>query len=378
MQKESNRNKRKKNTISKSAWQNRSYNSNGNNVGDTLRSSRRKRTGVAIGNIFGANCIIKDKSSLEVDLILNQGIFSKSTPETVIKDIFPEIKDNLKLEGLEFSEITRPIDFLDAILKAYKPSIKHEEWDLYYDGASSKHVIFCVHDIDKIPIKGYCPELDFLPILSKNNRNLYDLFIGLFGLFNNTLYSTFYFDDDELEYAIEYVESGIEDEEEEDVKASDQDYITMYKSGSAKVVEDEIKSSKIKLPMLKKKLKAFVPNNDIESSCVDFIKESIKLFRYKDNFCKYIHFVGEELEEGTPINPSVYACLDWNFSKNNPIAKHQQMITNSNWGEYGDVPFRYETINGKEKKPSKFIFDYVKMLEILCDISMSVKDSESS
>jgi hypothetical protein len=54
------------------------------------------------------------------------------------------------------------------------------------------------------------------------------------------------------------------------------------------------------------------------------------------------------------------------------------MLTNSNWGEYGDVPFRYTTINGKEKKPSKFIFDYVKMLERLCDISMSVKDSESS
>ena len=350
----------------------------GHQIKNTRRDTRRKRKAIADVSLFGSHNLILDKSALEIDGIFSSGLLQHGTIEDIIRDIFPFIEKEIPIDDDIFDEDTRPIDFLNWMISSYDKVNDSEQWSISYSTVKNRYYLQSIYEVKGIETKGYSVELDFLPILSKDNRGLYDLFVGLLGLFTTAKVGHFFFDNDELDYAIEYIQEEVDGDDHDDENVDEinriKDYLMVYKSGNAKIIENEIKSSEITIESLKENLRKFKTKCDTEKRCIKFIKKSIKILDFKESFYDYIHVLDNEMEEGFPVSPLDYSKFDWNYDEENPISQHQQMMINSNWGEYGDIPFRYSVINNNKKEPSKFIKKYLEMISEMCDLSYLIKN----
>lgn len=372
MQRKTSKEIKKEERLIRVSQQDRSRNRHGNKVKNTRGNRRKRRKNTTVINLFGAHNTISDKSNLKVGSSLRSELFHHGSVVDIIRDIYPVIKDDIN-SSFHFSEDTEPIDFLTWIVKEYNKVCEAEEWDIEY--IKGKFCITSIYEIDDIKVKGYCPELDFMPILYGMNKDLHNLFIDLFSILRKHSSAEFYFNNDEVEASIEYIEEGIEEDDEN--RELLQRYINDYKVGDAKMLELHIESSTATVTSINKELKRFKPKGFVEKLAIKCIKNALELIKYKESFYSYIQTTREETREGYPVTPIDYAMFDWNFDNHNPIALNKAQRMDSSWGEYGEVGFRYVDIDNKKEKPSRFIYDYIKVLCDVSDVSEIIKDLES-
>jgi len=363
----------------KLAQSNRTHYSNGNQIKDSRRNIKRKRKGITFPPVFGTNNIILQKSNIQVKSLIGSGVFEYGTVDEIIRDIYPVIKDDISifLHTRAFNELTKPFEFLEWMIKSFNDVTDSKECSLDYSLENKKFILKEIIEVEKLKCRGYSPELNFLVELMKTNRNLYSLFIGLFGLFKSELQAVFYFDNDEIDNIFETLEEELKWSDEEDFQKN-KDILEDYKSGNPKIVETEIKSSKMTVDELYVSLIKFSAKTVDELKCVEFIKESLILFDYKESFFDYVHFVGNELELGQPVSPMDYMSFGWSYDNENWVDSYLMEENNQNYHEYGIVPARREIINGNHNDETQFIHKFGEMLDNLCVISELIKNSESS
>jgi hypothetical protein len=378
------RTKEKKNRTNRQAvsQQNKLVNNRRSIFKNITRNNRKKGKSNAYVNFLTSNSL-KKINCFDVISIISDNLINSSIIQ-IIKDIYPVIKDDISifLHQKSFNENTSPAEFLHWMLSSYENVYSECQWDIY--SKNNKHHIIKVYDYDHNEM-GQAISLDFLPFLKKENIHLYKMITCLLSNLYHKLNVPFYFDNEEIDDAIEHIECEINDignellntalsnEHKNEVRREIilmEETIQEHKTGYAKEVENDIRKnfSNFSLIDLQIKIESYLPESSKEKDCIIFLKEALKLFKYKDNLSKYVHIHQSEWENSIPITPNDYACMGWNYDDDNPVSKYLNMIHESNWNESGSVPYRYSEIDNEDVKPSKLPIDYLKVLELLCNV----------
>jgi hypothetical protein len=316
-------------------------------------------------------------SGLEMDYFFGEGLFKDGrTPLDLIKTLYPIMKEDLSvfLHTAVFNEETQPIEFLNWMLNLYE-EIHHEPyWEIAED-----NTIYRTFDYGHEE-NGRSVAMSFLPRMKSDNDKWYKFLTGMFMLLDS-LGIPFWWDDDEYGYAIEITEGGIEEYKSEikDMKGA---YDTIEKEKAAikevrgyiRSIKDDLKMHEVVAKEIQKDIQEgefnhslyneMVARTPLEKSCREFIDKALE-FHHKysnDNLMRYVHYVDSELEEGTPISPDKYCAIGWNYGDEDEIASNMSMLTQSNWQEYGSVPFRFVEEGNEDVSPSLMPYAWMELL----------------
>lgn len=341
------------------------------------RINRKSRKNAPYINFLRTNNL-KPLSSIKVDLILKQGIFSEEQNVVkVIKDIYPFIKKDISilLHTKNFAENTEPIDFLSWMIESYDTVKEFDDWDIIRNENGNYYLKSVVdYNMDD---RGYSAQLKFLEVVQRENEKLFDLFIGMFGLFYKELKSPFYFNCSDFEQALDCAEDDLTHCLESDMNEEEREWciqeLDYYNNGNPHIFGEYIKHSEMTLEQFKVKLKRFKPKTELDKLADTFFEKALKLFNYNNKFSDFIHLNNEE-DDQCPIMPFQYVMFGWNYDEDeSKVAWFVEQNLQMNWQEYGSIPFRTEIINNEDKELSMFPYDYLDMMDSIFEIERLAK-----
>ena len=372
MQKETCKKKNKKRKLSQV---NSSINNRRNEINSISRDrQRKKRKSFAYVNFLTTNSL-KDLSSLQIDNYGNKSLFKENiTPEELIKSLYPIIKKDIDcfLHSKVFNKKTKPIEFLNWMLKCYEDVYPDVFWEIYQSHSNNSYHIRKVYDYNHGE-GGHSVGINFMPILEKENKVLYKHMAGILKLLIKSFNIPTYWCNEELEYAIDVVECEIEeclgmpkDSQDKEEMERLEHFVNDYKGGNVISVQADILSSTFN----QEKYLKFKPKNGKEKACKIFIDNALKLLEWTDvSFNDFVHTTSLESEEGMPVTPYEYCAIGWSYEEDDPIAWNMHQSIEMNWNEYGSIPFRYFSIDKDETEESSFPYDWIALLDDLNNVA---------
>jgi hypothetical protein len=340
-----------------------------------IKKKSKSNTTISISRIDN----LKPINFIEIDYILKRGLFEEGgSPETIIKDIFPVIKEDIDVFFKEdiFNKDTQPADFLYWMLQCYD-DVQDEPWDIAYYDRDEKFHIETYYEYNDIGCEGKSVGLRFMPELKKKNEDLFWLLVALLSCLKNTGVP-FWFNNMMHEQAIDSVAWNLEDcieDFDKDEETDARNALAEYKCGEPYVLKSQIEDCNISLSELILELKDFKPKNKLERKCKNILDLGIELALTGKSFPNFIHVTKEEYDYGWPGTANEYACLGWSYEKTCPIAYEESNFYESSTNEYGVAPFRELFLDSEKITKSKFPEIYVKMLNKIREVEEEIMKS---
>lgn len=291
-------------------------------------------------NIGATNFLVQTlipRSFEEVDILKNiNTIFDTDYKlQRFIKDHFPILYPYIKdeIEKCDWKKSLSPVDFVEDCFKCLKKknmniAIKWQE--------SGEPMIFLVHEYDfQKEDNGYVIEFEPFLFLKEKHVNLWEILINLHRLIS---YKLDYWGDEYDEDIMDDLENYFQhDENIEDINQ----YIKEFKIGKPKMIRDEIKNSKMKLDLLKRKIKAIKTSNKMLINFKLMCLAGLELLDVKGKINDFSFEFPNEHTNASPIYPDEYCRVVWSVDCSDHIWEMSEQMNQDRFNEEGMLPFRY-------------------------------------